>query len=105
MFVNPFKKHDVSEFPGVLVPLDEDAHRASISVPVHNESDTDKAKSEDDHPSRPPSDAGSGIVNHGMTKEKLKQEIIADVAAADQDTPYDRTSIVFPEACRILTSL
>lgn len=94
MFINPFKKHDVSEFPGVLVPLDEDTHRASISVPVpvHNESDKEKAKSEDDLPSRPPSDAGSGIVNHGMTKEKLKQEIIADVAAADQDTPYDRTS-------------
>lgn len=89
MFVNPFKKHDVSDFPGVLVPLDENSHRASISSAVPNESDKDKAK-EDDHPSRPHSDAGSGIVNHGMTRETLKQEIIADVAAADQDTPYDR---------------
>ena len=99
MFINPFKKHDVSEFPGVLVPLDEDTHRASMSVPVpvHDESDKEKPKSEDGHPSRPPSDAGSGIVNHGMTKEKLKQEIIADVAAADQDTPYDRTSTVLLE--------
>lgn len=94
MFVNPFKKHDVSEFPGVLVPLDEDTHRASISSAVPHESDKDKA--EDDHPTRPPSDAGSGIVNHGMTKESLKQEIIADVAAADQDTPYDRTSALRP---------
>lgn len=78
----------MSEFPGVLVPLDESTHRASVSSAVPNE--TDKAKSEGSEPMRPASDAGSGIVNHGMTKESLKQEIIADVAAADQDTPYDR---------------
>lgn len=87
MFVNPFKRHDVSEFPGVLVPLDESTHRASISS-AHKE--TDKAKTESDEPMQPASDAGSGIVNHGMTMESLKQEIIADVAAADQDSPYDR---------------
>lgn len=78
----------MSEFPGVLVPLDESTHRASVSSAVPNE--TDKAKTEGDEPMRPASDAGSGVVNHGMTKESLKQEIIADVAAADQDTPYDR---------------
>lgn len=91
MFINPFKRHDVSEFPGVLVPLDEGTHRASISSTVPNE--TDKAKAEGEEPMRTASDAGSGIVNHGMTKESLKQEILADVAAADQDTPYDRRYI------------
>ena len=99
MFVNPFKKHDVSEFPGVLVPLDEDTHRASISVPVHNESDKEKAKSEDGHPSRPPSDAGSGIVNHGMTKEKLKQEIIADVARLIRTRPSIVRQLLFLDTC------
>ena len=88
MFINPFKKHDVSEFPGVLVPLDDSAQRASISSAVPHESEKGN---KDDQPTRPPSEAGSGIVNHGMTMESLKQEIIADVAAADQDTPYDRT--------------
>lgn len=78
----------MSEFPGVLVPLDESTHRASVSSAVPNEND--KSKTEGDESMRPASDAGSGIVNHGMTKESLKQEIIADVAAADQDTPYDR---------------
>lgn len=90
MFINPFKKHDVSEFPGVLVPLDESTHRASISSAVPQ---SDKGnKDETAAATRPPSESGSGIVNHGMTKEALKQEIIDDVAAADQDTPYDRTS-------------
>lgn len=94
MFINPFKKHDVSEFPGVLVPLDESTHRASISSAVPTENDKAK-KSEDNQPTRPSSDAASGIVNHGMTKEALREEIIADVAAADQDTPYDRTFASF----------
>ncbi len=76
----------------MLVPLDESTHRASVSSAVLNDNDKDQSKTEDDHPTRPPSDAGSGIINHGMTKEALKQEIIADVAAADQDTPYDRMS-------------
>jgi hypothetical protein len=44
----------------------------------------------DDAHGRPDSDASSGVVNHGMTVEALKAEIIADLAAADTDTPYDR---------------
>lgn len=87
----------MSEFPGVLVPLDEHTHRASISSTLPTENDKDKGKADDDHASRSPSEAGSGIVNHGMTKEMLKQEIVADVAAADQDTPYDRTLDLIPE--------
>lgn len=86
----------MSEFPGVLVPLDESTHRTSISSAAANE--TDKAKTAADRPMRPASDAGSGIVNHGMTMESLKQEIIADVAAADQDTPYDRKAKVINKA-------
>ncbi|KAL1597482.1 hypothetical protein SLS59_007513 [Nothophoma quercina] len=96
MFINPFKKHDVSEFPGVLVPLDESTHRASISSAVPQ---SDKGnKDETAAATRPPSESGSGIVNHGMTKEALKQEIIDDVVAADQDTPYDRKAKVINKA-------
>ena len=93
MFINPFKKHDVSEFPGVLVPLDESTHRASISSAVARSERGNKEGDKDETAAatRPPSESGSGVVNHGMTKETLKQEILDDVAAADQDTPYDRT--------------
>jgi hypothetical protein len=93
VFVNPFKSHDVSEFPGVLRPLDEASHRASVSVPTRTARPASLKSEKDDKPdvpTRPDSDASSGIVNHGMTLEALKAEIIADVAASDTDTPYDR---------------
>jgi hypothetical protein len=97
IFVNPFKSHDVSEFPGVLQPLDQAPQRASIattqraSIATTEREKTDKDEEpKDDMLRRPDSNASSGIVNHGMTVEALKAEIIADVAASDTDTPYDR---------------
>jgi hypothetical protein len=97
IFVNPFKKHDVSEFPDVLRPLDTAPQRASVSHEQRSSIAPTEKTEKDDKPDdilrRPDSNASSGIVNHGMTVEALKAEIIADVAAADTDTPYDR------EAC------
>ena len=92
MFTNPFKKHDVSEFPGVLVPLEQSHHHNSNpSQPITSE----KAKKDDDssnnEPMRLDSDASSGIVNDGMTIDSLKAEILAEVAASEADTPYERT--------------
>lgn len=96
MFVNPFKKHDVDEFPGVLQPLETAPHRASTTsanqrgslAPTENTDKDDKP--EDDNLRRPNSSASSGVVNHGMSRETLRAEILADVAANDTDTPYDR---------------
>jgi hypothetical protein len=91
MFINPFKKHDVSEFPGVLQPLDRAPNRASVSAdPRTSTAPTEKDDKQDETLRRPDSNASSGIVNHGLTKESLKADIIADVAASDTDTPYDR---------------
>lgn len=95
MFVNPFKAHHVDEFPGVHVPLDDSTHRASVASTHPRASLGNSEKAKDDEPNdlrRPESNASSGVVNHGMTVAALKAEIEADVAASDQDTPYDRTS-------------
>lgn len=74
-FVNPFKKHDISEFPGVLMPLSQAPHRASFaSVP--------DAKSEDN---KAPSFSGNLIL------ESLKAEIEHDIAAGDFNSAYGRT--------------
>lgn len=96
MFVNPFKSHDVEEFPGVHQPLETAPHRASsvsanqrASIAPTERTEKDD-KPEDDTLRRPDSSASSGVVNHGMTRETLKAEILADVAANDLDTPYDR---------------
>ncbi|KAH7389691.1 major facilitator superfamily domain-containing protein [Phaeosphaeria sp. MPI-PUGE-AT-0046c] len=104
MFVNPFKTHDIDEFPGVHQPLDTAPHRASsvsanqrASIAPTEKTDKDD-KPEDDTLRRPNSNASSGVVNHGMTRETLKAEILADVAANDTDTPYDRKSKVINRA-------
>ncbi|KAF1921820.1 major facilitator superfamily domain-containing protein [Ampelomyces quisqualis] len=105
VFVNPFKSHDVSEFPGVLQPLDQAPQRASITTnqraPIaaaEREKPNKDDEPKDDVLRRPDSYASSGIVNHGMTLEALKAEILADVAASDTDTPYDRKSKVINRA-------
>lgn len=103
IFVNPFKTHDVSEFPGVLQPLEDAPRRAptathpraSLAPRTSDRRGSEKLEEEDGKPSdevprRPDSDASSGVVNHGMTIEALRAEIIADLAASDSDTPYDR---------------
>jgi hypothetical protein len=90
MFTNPFKKHDVSEFPGVLVPLEQSHHNSNASQPTNSEK-AKKADDSDNEPMRLESDASSGIVNEGMTIDSLKAEILADVAASESDTPYERT--------------
>lgn len=97
-FVNPFKSHDISEFPGVLQPLENTPPRASVPAPQEpiapiSERRMSEKSDKGDKPNslrRPDSDASSGVVNHGMTLEVLKAEILADVAASDTDTPYDR---------------
>lgn len=92
--MNPFKTHSVDAFPGVYVPLDESDPRGP-SAPEGQSSPiapTEKDAKDDNTSVRPPSDASSGVVNHGMTLAALKAEIEADVAASGTDTPYDRTS-------------
>ncbi|KAF2833534.1 MFS general substrate transporter [Ophiobolus disseminans] len=104
IFVNPFERHGVAEFPDVLQPLDQSHHRASISTPrtsiapQSSERHMSEKSDKEDVPNRPDSDTSSAVVNHGMTKESLKVEIMADVAASDSDTPYDRKSKVINRA-------
>ncbi|KAI8934100.1 hypothetical protein NX059_008863 [Plenodomus lindquistii] len=106
MFVNPFKSHHVDEFPGVLIPLDDTTHRNSVTNPRASIAASNTPASEKDdkdrHPSdtltRPGSNASSGVVNSGMTIESLKADIVADVAASDTDTPYDRKAKVINRA-------
>jgi hypothetical protein len=76
MFTNPFKNHDVSEFPDVVVPLSQAQRRNTTS-----------SKEKPDDSSRASSDrAGSA-----MTIEDLRAEIDSDLAGG-HDTAYDRES-------------
>ncbi|KAF2692127.1 sugar transporter [Lentithecium fluviatile CBS 122367] len=105
--LNPFKKHDVSEFPGVLVPLDQAPHGNSATsrrngasgttTPRGEKSETDEksARKDSDSPSGAPSLATGGV---GLTLERLRAEIDADMAAGDTQTAYDRKAKVINRA-------
>ena len=98
-FLNPFAKHDVSEFPGVFQPLSE-AHRNPSVVAAHeakfgkeDSSDKDVEDGKLDISKESSSLGVSKGVNQysAYTVEGLKAEIDADLAAFGHDTVYDRT--------------
>jgi hypothetical protein len=109
MIINPFKKHDVSEFPGVLVSLESAHHRNSItaqhrnsvtpqhrpSVPQASNENEKEKRAEEDKSARRDSDTSrttsvqSGVVV-GMTIESLRAEVEADIAAGDDHSSYTR---------------
>ena len=89
IWVNPFKKHDVSEFEGVFQPLSEArrhpsvvaAHDAALGtkngLPIENDSEKAMGEAEYDQYS-------------AYTIEGLRAEIDSDIAASGHDTIYDR---------------
>lgn len=80
MFTNPFKKHDVSEFPNVVVPLAQ-AQRRNSTTSKEKHDDSSRASSDGVH-------SGSA-----MTIEDLRAEIDSDLASGGHDTAYDRKLI------------
>ena len=98
MVLNPFKKHDVSEFEGVLVPLAQEPHsnnvasqRDGLSPATHGEkAESDGKSSQDDSEDRsgaPSIRAGTSV---GLTLEQLRASVDEDLAAGDMQTAYDR---------------
>ncbi|KAF2859428.1 putative sugar transporter [Piedraia hortae CBS 480.64] len=80
--MNLFAKHDVSEFPGVLISLEEAHHVAA------KESKTDEVVD----------DGRSGSSQPGLTLDTLRAEVEDDLAAGGHDTAYDRKAKVINRA-------
>lgn len=80
--MNPFAKHDVSDFPDVYVPL-ADAHRHASVVAQHEEM---PEKSDGEAGVRP------SLNYSAYTIEGLRAEIESDLAASGHDAVYDRMS-------------
>lgn len=87
-FVNPFRKHDVADFPDVLVPLQEAPRHPSV-VRAYDEDAAEKSEG-----GRP------GLEYGPYTIEGLKAEIDQDIAASGHNTIYDRTCLVRPVSIR-----
>ncbi|KAI9719305.1 MAG: hypothetical protein M1812_003635 [Candelaria pacifica] len=92
-FMNPFAKHDVSDFPGVLIPLQQADRHASVvtafdeKMKLEGGADSPTVDSE----GKPGLDANYSPT----TLEGLRVEIDEDIGASGHDTAYDRTCIVF----------
>ena len=85
LWVNPFKKHDVSEFEGVFQPLSEARRHPSV-VAAHSAVPGTK----DEYPSEKTVEEGESDQYSANTMEALRAEIDTDIAASGHDTIYDR---------------
>lgn len=86
--LNPFKKHDVSEFPGVLVPLEQGGPRhggAGTSISSKTETAADSASEGE----------GEATLCGVLTVESLREDVEKDVVASGVDSAYDRTWDLF----------
>ncbi|KAF1960441.1 MFS general substrate transporter [Byssothecium circinans] len=117
LILNPFKKHNVSEFEDVLVPLAQVKHRNSIvsqhrmsqSNPTPTSQVNEKLTDKDPHMD---SDRRNASINAssveagtttpgdsiGLTIEELRAEVERDVAANDTHSSYDLKAKVINRA-------
>lgn len=88
VFMNPFQKHDISDFTDVYVPLGQATRHASV-VAAHDEKlgtvggKVDKGLEAGAYPA-------GGNDRSAYTIEGLRTEIDLDVAASGHDAAYDR---------------
>lgn len=124
-FLNPFAKHDASEFPDVLIPLDQYVHPTNpyhqtwtilLIVPaiqravrhhsvttLNNERrssvETGADKEKGEQSPRPASLEATALDGQPrLTLESLRAEIEDDLASGGHDTAYDKKSKVINKA-------
>ena len=106
IFMNPFKKHDVSDFPDTYVPLSR-AQRHHSVVSAHGGNLAGLAPgSVSDEKTLKGDDSPKGSTPGGVderTLEALRAEIDGDVAASGHDSAYDRKSKVINKAIMVCT--
>lgn len=100
-FLNPFRNHEISDFPDTHIDLIYAEHRNSIALTrrqLATQASNDKVN--DDHSSSKESDAHSGRGDtsiradtaRGLTLAELREEIDLDVSANDTPSLYDSKS-------------
>ncbi|KAI4124842.1 MAG: hypothetical protein LQ338_004596 [Usnochroma carphineum] len=98
VFLNPFKKHDVSDFDGVYVPLGQSQrHHSVVAAHEDRKNSLSKDLSDEKKLESPSPDPGSNSYS-AYTVEGLRAEIELDLAASGHDTAYDRKSKVINKA-------
>jgi hypothetical protein len=87
LFMNPFQKHDVSDFPNVYVPLAQFTGIPSVGA------DHDKKVGVFSEGDKLDNEAAISPINDysAYTVEGLRAGIDLDIAASGHDTAYDST--------------
>ena len=94
IFLNPFAKHDVSDFPNTYVPLSQAQRHGSVA---HAEALEKLRVSGEDSP-RLDEKKGARPGGDDLTLEALRAEVEADLATGGHDTAYDRKAKVINRA-------
>ena len=89
LFINPFRKADVSDFEGVHTPLADYRRRSSANDPKSGELAAEKKLDVSPNPSNGYS---------AYTIDALRAEVDVELVASGHDTAYDRKSIVINKA-------
>ncbi|OJJ47000.1 hypothetical protein ASPZODRAFT_131919 [Penicilliopsis zonata CBS 506.65] len=93
---NPFKSHDRSDFPGVVVPITSfPAHRPHSPAHAHTGSDSEKKSTDDAR-----SEAAASLPECGqmLSVKALRAEVESDIATSGHDSAYDRKAKVINRA-------
>ena len=95
VLLNPFQKHDVSDFEGVFIPLSQAQRHPSVA-PIPGDDSKPRLTSDSDEKGI---DAGPSPADYGTTTlESLRAEVDLDIAASGHDTQYDRKSKIINKA-------
>lgn len=104
VFLNPFKKYDLDDFPDVYIPLArakrhpsvvaENKRRSSVATERTDNTAVDKEAHLDPVKPEDSSDANDTT----FTVEQLRVEIDGDVASSGHDSAYDRKAKVINKA-------
>lgn len=92
-FLNPFKKHDASEFPNTHIDLADANSIVDARHKPHPQADAEKdaesGKGSDSHSGGASIRAGT---TRGLTVAELREEVDHDVGANDNQSIYDSKS-------------
>ncbi|WEW58959.1 hypothetical protein PRK78_004427 [Emydomyces testavorans] len=83
-FVNPFRKNDATEYPGVLIPLAEEENGKSSDVEEDKKLDASLAEKGSSRTTQ---------TSTTLTLDVLRAEVESDVAASSHDSAYDRLGV------------
>lgn len=96
VFLNPFKKYDLEDFSGVVVPLKNAPRHPSVIA--ENQRRLSRASTVGHGEGLVEKKPGSADADGDLTIASLREEVEATIAASGHDSTYDRKSTIINKA-------